>query len=247
MYARRESNDYGNCGTEVANADQCIWSDWGECRCRRVYTRRVEERACGADIGECIPGVETRTCDAACNWNEFGPCRDQQGPAEEICGNGLDEDCDGEDETRPDAYEGENRNDTCNTCTYLNMMNDGQWDPDVNVDIRATIDNRFDSDYYCVVADDGLNVPGFWEDFEIQLTNIPAGADYDVWLYRSIGDCNDGNALRSGIEPGNRDEDIEWNEDAIGNDSGVYVIRVEGIGPSQSCFQEYLLSVDGLR
>jgi len=44
---------------------------------------------CGSPVGECIPG--TRTC-TNCVWGE---CTGQIGPFDEVCGNGLDDDCDG--------------------------------------------------------------------------------------------------------------------------------------------------------
>ncbi len=57
-----------------------------------------EEETCGSNVGECESG--TRTC-ANCHWGE---CTGSTGPFSEICGNGLDDDCDGEvDEPMPDC------------------------------------------------------------------------------------------------------------------------------------------------
>jgi len=54
------------------------------CECRDG-----EQRACGLDVGACQAG--TQTC-AAGSW---GACQGSVGPAEEVCHDGLDNDCDG--------------------------------------------------------------------------------------------------------------------------------------------------------
>jgi len=47
-----------------------------------------EMRACGSDVGECAPGMQT--CDIS---GTFGACTGTTGPTAEVC-NGLDDDCD---------------------------------------------------------------------------------------------------------------------------------------------------------
>ncbi len=200
-------------------------------------------------MGECTPGVETRTCDAQCRWNDFGPCRDEIGPRREICGNALDEDCDGDDLRNPDEYDVQRPNDVCASCTYLNGFEaNGNPIPDVeNLTIRATLDHIGDVDHYCIVASDGFSVPGFREDFEITLTQIPQGNDYDIYLYRSIGDCQNNNSLDQSLNISNNDEDIHWDEDLASADDGTYVIKVRGVGQAHACYDSYTLTVDGLR
>lgn len=48
-----------------------------------------ETRSCGTDVGECVAGIET------CSGGAWGPCVGEVGPTTEICGDGLDQDCDG--------------------------------------------------------------------------------------------------------------------------------------------------------
>lgn len=49
-----------------------------------------EKKACGSNIGECEPGE--RVCVAGI----WGDCIGGKGPEQEICDNGLDDDCNGE-------------------------------------------------------------------------------------------------------------------------------------------------------
>ncbi|MBV69921.1 MAG: hypothetical protein CMH52_01105 [Myxococcales bacterium] len=246
-----EERDCGFCGRQSRRCgDECIWAEWSACNDGGTCAPgNIEERACGQNVGECTPGVETRTCDAQCRWNDFGPCRDEIGPRREICGNALDEDCDGDDLRNPDEYDVQRPNDVCASCTYLNGFEaNGNPIPDVeNLTIRATLDHIGDVDHYCIVASDGFSVPGFREDFEITLTQIPQGNDYDIYLYRSIGDCQNNNSLDQSLNISNNDEDIHWDEDLASADDGTYVIKVRGVGQAHACYDSYTLTVDGLR
>ncbi|MBL7050800.1 hypothetical protein ISS04_01410 [Candidatus Woesearchaeota archaeon] len=57
----------------------------------------VETQDCGAsDVGECILGTQDRTCTSYEDWGNWEECEGQINPEEEICGDGLDNDCDGE-------------------------------------------------------------------------------------------------------------------------------------------------------
>jgi parallel beta-helix repeat protein len=67
-----------------------------------------ETDTCGSNIGECSQG--TKTC-VNCVWGE---CTGETGPFEEVCGNGLDDDCDGViDEPQPNCIVSNNV-----TCGY---------------------------------------------------------------------------------------------------------------------------------
>ena len=48
-----------------------------------------EKKACGSNIGECRAGERT------CIGGQWGPCVGGNPPANEICDNGKDDDCDG--------------------------------------------------------------------------------------------------------------------------------------------------------
>lgn len=115
--------------------------------------------------------------------------------------------------------------------------------------ISATIDGVRDNwDYYCFQADDSGWSLG--EIIEITLTNIPPNNDYDLYLYRSIADCQSDNQMQSSANGANQDETIFWRESITSpqDDSGIYVIGVKRYGQtSYSCDLEYSLRVTGLR
>ena len=55
-----------------------------------------------------------------------------------------------------------------------------------------TIDHVGDRDFYCFEAEDNWSAPGFGEHIRVMLEDIPNGADFDLFLYRSVADCNAG-------------------------------------------------------
>ena len=57
----------------------------------------VETQDCGVtNVGECILGTQDRTCTSHEYWGNWEECEGQINPEDEICGDGLDNDCDGE-------------------------------------------------------------------------------------------------------------------------------------------------------
>lgn len=69
-------------GSFMVSAQNSVWGDMMPCVVG-------EYRPCGIDTGECKKGI--RVCENG-YWSE---CRDNIGPADEICGNGKDENCNG--------------------------------------------------------------------------------------------------------------------------------------------------------
>ncbi|HEY6008592.1 MAG TPA: MopE-related protein, partial [Geobacteraceae bacterium] len=82
------------CWTDIATMDLCLQS-----RCKSQYEAAFagivqcadgETRSCGSATGACRQGIET------CSWGLWsGTCSGAVLPIPEICGNGVDDDCDG--------------------------------------------------------------------------------------------------------------------------------------------------------
>ncbi len=69
---------------------QCVPDQCGA----QCVAGETESRECGSDVGECEKGTRWRTCGEDCLWGEWGPCRGETLPEDEVCDN-LDNDCDG--------------------------------------------------------------------------------------------------------------------------------------------------------
>lgn len=54
-----------------------------------LICKEGETRECGSDVGECTTGIQT------CSTGNWSTCTGGNRPRPEICGNGLDENCDG--------------------------------------------------------------------------------------------------------------------------------------------------------
>ncbi|MEZ4432877.1 MAG: MopE-related protein [bacterium] len=235
-----QSQACGNCGMRTRRCtDARVWGAYGACEGQGPCAPgAVDERACGSEVGACEAGVEARTCDGQCRWSAFGQCRGAVGPAAEVCGDRIDQDCDGVVARRPDVWE---PNDTCAACR---MLEGGM--PDPNVFLRGTIDSYADVDFYCFVAEDGFNAPGFGEEIIVALEDVAPGQDYDIFLYRSQADCAAGNELASSTAFDDADELIEWSESLNVEDGGTYVVEVRSVGDDHDCAREYRLTVNGL-
>ncbi len=83
------------------------------------------------------------------------------------------------------------------------------------------------------------------EHVRVRLERIPAGHDYDIYLYTSQASCEARTPIAASAEVGNTDESIDWSERFATPDSGTYYIRVVRFS-GQSCPDEYLLVVNGL-
>lgn len=231
----------GQCGEERrACTASCVWGDWGACdapadACAPGDTERAP---CGTDVGVCAPGVQARACGASCAWGAWGACEGGVRPlSADICGNGLDDDCDGVSERRPDSYEGLSDNNACARCATLG----GGGQP---ITLTATLDSVEDEwDYYCVQVVDGISVIS--ETLDVSLTRIPAGVDYDLYLYKSVAECAAGRELASSRRAGSADDAVSWTESYWDDDGGVFVVGVRrGTPSSYSCTGAYTLTID---
>jgi hypothetical protein len=246
--------DEGNCGVcgrvcatdQVCNAGSCSCSagaresacdDGTDDDCDGMIDC-ADEDCVGATrpcTGMCGAGVET--CEGGDVW---GMCVGGSGEAE-ICGDGIDQDCDGFDVRMPDGFE---PNDTCADCFQLMPMGSG--DPvDPNVFLNARFDSVDDDiDCYKLIASDEGGIAR--EFIRVDLTEIPSGHDYDIYLYESLDDCNmRRNALASSTNVGNADDHIAWGERFATSDSGTYYIIVDRYR-GYSCTDDYRLAVNGL-
>jgi hypothetical protein len=157
-------------------------------------------------------------------------------PRAEVCGDALDQDCDGAADRRADRYE---PNDTCGTCEPLPGT-----DPDTIV--TASHDSVSDADdYFCFSTTDDFSVPGFQEHIRVRLEDVPNGMDLDIFLYASEADCRAGRALGSSTAAGSADESIDWTEGLNVDDGGRKVVRVKRF-VGFNCGASYRLSIDGL-
>jgi hypothetical protein len=88
----------GNCGTTTSTCVGESWTPFSPCTGQGACAAGAQESAaCGTDAGACTAGIRTRSCTAACAWEPWTACGGAYvGPTEEVCANGIDEDCDGE-------------------------------------------------------------------------------------------------------------------------------------------------------
>jgi len=78
------------------------------CHCKKGQTQACYTAAFGTmNKGPCKAGVQT--CDATAEFGSWGKCVGAVTPAVEICGNSIDEDCDGKDKPCPQCTAGQTK------------------------------------------------------------------------------------------------------------------------------------------
>ena len=230
-----EEKDCGGCGTQERTCSEtCGWGEWTECtgdgECAPGDT---EEQPCGVetDKGECEYGTQTRTCDGECGWSEWGTCLGAQPPQAEICGNELDEDCDGVALKEPDIHE---PNNSCGACTYLGT--------DPNESVSPSFDSEDDTvDYFCFDGDDTANP---LENIIVELSLQAGGVDADIYLYKGEADCEAG-ASTAAAAGAFEDKTIHWDENFLSDDDAFWIVEVRNYG-SSGCGNTYELLINGL-
>lgn len=234
-----EERSCGLCSTQARRCTSCQWSDWSECDSilgAECMPDEIEQSACGITLGQCREGQQLRTCDESCQWSDWGTCDNEVTPSPEICGNLIDEDCDGDVLREFDFYE---FNDSCANCTMLTSRYP------FSALLYATIDSVNDVDYYCfTLVDRPSSIFSQNESLSIRLSNIPIGKDYDFYVYRSNDDCVNDDRLASSMGT-TSSESIQLNREfRHGRDeSGLYYIKVFPTS-GYACRNSYALTID---
>jgi hypothetical protein len=173
---------------------------------------------CGAGVRRCAGGAR-------------GPCEEGGGGVEQ-CGNGIDDDCDGESLAAPDSLE---PTDACDECYRMG--------DDPRFEIAATIDSVFDAlDCYSFGASDDAD---YAERITVTLTGLAPDLDLDLHLYRGLAACEARTPAASSMAGPGEDESIDFVETLEEDETDewyVRVVRVSGF----SCDDAYDLVVEGL-
>ena len=233
----RDTQPCGLCGERTRTCVDSAWEDWGGCEDEgECEPGELQYQDCGfGSLGICELGTQQRACSGSCAWAAWSPCAGSIDPIDELCGDGIDQDCDGDDLIEDDSFE---PNDTCATAWDLGL------EP-VNERAFGYMSSAADNDDYFVFETvDQFSITTL-EHIVITLEDIPRDADYDIYLYRGLDACECNAHLASSARPGDSDEEIDWEESRVVGDDGNWYVRVRRFSGS-SCEERYRLQVTGL-
>lgn len=248
-----EQNSVAHCGECDNDCEADEFCNAGECTCRGGEREadcsdgvdddcddlvdcadpdcHGQTRACQTSgSGMCSMGVQS--CGTNGLWST---CEVGTGTAE-ICGDGIDQDCDGSDLRNPDQWE---YNDTCAACAFVTAT------VNPNIVFNPSFDSVVDDvDCFKFTVTDASSP--LREYIEIEVRDIPPGHDYDVYLYASLADCEARTPLASSTGIGNVNERISWGERFGADDGGTYYVRVRRY-EGYDCSSQYTFTFNGLR
>jgi hypothetical protein len=239
------STDVANCGAcaeDCAAGETCVGGACGCARERRETTCDDEgDDDCDglADCADPDCAGSVTACDgacgvgvASCEGDARGPCAQGEAAAAEVCGNGIDDDCDGESLGAPDDLE---PTDACDECYRLGT--------DVTFEVSATIDSVLDaSDCYSF---EGVDDVAYAERIDVALGDLGAGVDLDLHLYRGLAACEARTPVASSTAGAGEPETIAFVETLDADDSAEWYVRVVRVA-GWSCDAHYSLRVEGL-
>jgi hypothetical protein len=209
----------------------------GDCNNSLATVHPAASEVCDGLDNNCNGGVDEGFDGDGDGWTSCaGDCNNGNASihpgANDGC-NGVDDDCDGtlDENAAGDAYEPNNDSNS----SYVALGNDA------SVTLAATIHVASDqNDWYLINALDDTEFP--FDTFHVtaQLTSIPPGTDYDLYLYDASL-----NLLDSSLNGSNNPETVSHASDpfSIGNDGGAFYVRVKRYS-GQSCSDTYLVSME---
>lgn len=215
----------GACGVRTRACDGlCVWGEWSECDEEAGCTPGEKQtQPCGTDAGACVAGTQERVCGDDCVFGDWGACAGEVPPTDEVCGDGIDQDCDGQDLAVPDEYE---PNNTCATAHYIG----DNPNPGNAFDLYPNFHDASDRDDYFFFTFQDDPRTDLTEHIQVSLS-IPPGHKTQLFLYASRADCLADNPAVSSYRSNDGDdfELVTYREDRNVDESGNWYIRIRQV------------------